>query len=71
MVDILAQLTDRLAIAQAAQAAEANKKRQPLNIQTCDKVMINTCNMPLSYGAAAPGTETIQSGVRLSRALQQ
>jgi hypothetical protein len=71
MADILAQLKDRLAIAQAAQAAEANKKRQPHNFQTGDRVMINTRNMPLSYGAAAPGTETNQTGARLSRALQQ
>jgi 3-polyprenyl-4-hydroxybenzoate decarboxylase len=70
MADILAQLKDRL-LAQAAQAAEANKKRQPHNFQMGDRVMINTRNMPLSYGAAALGTKTNQSGARLSRALQQ
>jgi hypothetical protein len=71
MADILAQLQDKLAIAQANQAAEANKKRQPHNFQTGDRVMINTRNMPLSYGAAAVGTDTDQPGARLSRALQQ
>jgi hypothetical protein len=75
MADILAQLQDKLAIAQANQAAEANKKRQPHNFQSGDRVMINTRNMPLSYGAAAPGTDpdtdTDQSRARLSRALQQ
>jgi hypothetical protein len=69
MADILAQLRDKLAITQTAQAAEANKKRQPHNFQTGDRVMINTRNMPLSYGAAAPGTD--EPGARLSRALQQ
>ncbi|KAF8245709.1 hypothetical protein K440DRAFT_686706 [Wilcoxina mikolae CBS 423.85] len=73
MADILAQLRDKLAIAQANHAAEANKKRQPHNFQTGDRVMINTRNIPLSYGAAASGTDTDtdQSGARLSRALQQ
>jgi hypothetical protein len=71
MADILAQLNDRLAIAQAAQSAETNKKRQRHNFQTGDKVMIKTLNMPLSYSAAVPGTETNPMGAWLSRVLQQ
>jgi hypothetical protein len=73
MADILAHLQDTLAIAQANQDAEANKKQQPHNFQSDDPVMINTRNMPLRYGAAAPGTnpDTNQSAAQCSRALQQ
>jgi hypothetical protein len=36
MADNFPQLKDGLAITQAAQAAEANKKHPPQNFQTCD-----------------------------------
>jgi hypothetical protein len=69
----ITQLQDKLAIAQANQAAKAIQKQQPHNCQSGDHVMINTRNMPLSYGAAVPGTntDTNQSVAQLSRALQQ
>jgi hypothetical protein len=73
MADILAQLQDEIAIAQVNQAAEANKNPQPHNFQSGDRVMINTRNMPLSYGATTPRTDTHthKSGARLSQALHQ
>ena len=58
MADILAQLQDIVAFAQANQTAEANKIQQLHNFQSDDCVLINTRNMPLSYSAAAPASDT-------------
>jgi hypothetical protein len=48
----LDQLTIALKVTQATQAQEANKKRQPHNIQPRDRIMLNTRNIPLGYGIA-------------------
>jgi len=54
MADILHQLQEALRYTQSRQMKEANKKRQPHSFQTGDKVLINTKNMPINYGNAAP-----------------
>jgi hypothetical protein len=66
MVNILAQLKEQLVIAQAAQDLQKNKTCQLHHFQTGHRVMIITCNMPLSYCAEAPATETNQSDALLS-----
>jgi hypothetical protein len=64
MADILAQLQDIVAFAQANQTTEANKIQQLHNFQSDDCVLINTRNMPLSYSAAAPASDTNADSLR-------
>ncbi|PUU74845.1 hypothetical protein B9Z19DRAFT_1067905 [Tuber borchii] len=54
MADILHQLQEALKDTQSRQMYEANKKRQPHCLQTGDKVLINTKNLPITYGNAGP-----------------
>jgi len=54
MADILHQLQEALKHTQSHQMHLANKKRQPHNFQTGDKVLINTKNLPITCGNAGP-----------------
>ena len=67
MADIVQELVHNLKTAQEAYMREANKTRQPHNFQPGDKIMLNTRNLPLTYGNA----DTNAANARLSRALQQ
>ena len=73
MADILYQLRQSLQHSQIQQQHEANKKWQPHTFQTGDKVLINTKNLPISYGNAAPeeGDIPSPSTYGLPRILQQ
>jgi len=57
MADILYQLQEALGNVQSQQRKEANKKRQPHTFQTGDKVLINTRNLPVTYGNTVPEQE--------------
>jgi hypothetical protein len=69
MSSTLSVLQNCLRQAQAAMTTEANKSRRPHEFQAGDRVWLNSKDLPLSYGAAAPGEEG--DGARLSRTLQQ
>ena len=72
MADILHQLQESLKATQSCQIKEANKKRLPHNFQTGDKVLINTKNLPITYGNAGPEQGSQEaSGYQLRRVLQQ
>ena len=73
MADILYQLRQALQHTQTQQQKESNTKRQPHPFQTGDKVLINTKNLPLSYGNTAPEDGEMQSpgDYSLRRVLQQ
>jgi len=73
MTDILHQLHDALHHTQVQQQEQANKKRQPHAFQTGDKVLINTKNLPISYGNTSPeeGEMPNPGGYTLRRILQQ
>jgi hypothetical protein len=66
MNDIVQELRNSLKISRDSYMQEANKKRQSHNFQPGDKVMLNTRNLPLTYGNA----DTDETA-RLSRTLQQ
>jgi len=73
MTDILHQLHDALHHTQVQQQEQANKQRQPHPFQTGDKVLINTKNLPISYGNTSPkeGEMPNPGGYTLRRILQQ
>ena len=72
MADILHQLQKSLKATQSRQIKEANKKSQPHNFQTCDKDLINTKNLPITYGNAGPEQGSQEaSGYQLHKVLQE